>query len=58
MMTTRTRTPEEVAAIAIAGLRRGLFVIPTHLHIEEDVAERHGEIQRGLRALKEMRAGA
>ena len=58
MMTARTRTPEEVAAIAIAGLRRGLFVIPTHLHIEEDVAERHGEIQRGLRALKEMRAGA
>ena len=58
MMTTRTRTPEEVAAIAIAGLRRGLFVIPTHLHIEEDVAERHGEIQRGLRALEEMRAGA
>ena len=57
IMMTRTRPPEEIAAIAIAGLRRGLFVIPTHLHIEEDVAERHGEIQRGLRALKAMRTG-
>ncbi|MFP8877895.1 MAG: hypothetical protein VCB99_13560, partial [Myxococcota bacterium] len=58
MMMTRTRSPEEIAAVAIEGLRRGLFVIPTHPHIEEDVAERHGEIQRGLRALKEMSAGA
>ena len=58
MMMTRTRPPEEIATVAIAGLQRGLFVIPTHPHIEEDVAERHDEIQRGLRALKEMKTGA
>ena len=55
MMMTRTRPPEEIATVAIAGLQCGLFVIPPHPHIEEDVAERHDEIQRGLRALKEGR---
>ena len=51
-----TRPPETVAAIAIAGLERDLFVIPTHPHIEEDVAERYGEIQRGLQALRDFDA--
>jgi len=52
-----TRSPETVAAIAIAGLEADLFVIPTHPHIEDDVAERYGEIQRGLEALREFDAG-
>jgi len=52
----RTRSAETVAAIAIAGLERDLFVIPTHPHIAEDVAERHGEIQRGLQALRDFDA--
>ena len=48
----RTRSPETVAAIAMAGLEDDLFVIPTHPHIADDVAERYGEIQRGLEALR------
>ena len=54
---TRTRSAETVAATAIAGLERDLFVIPTHPHIEDDVAERYGEIQRGLQALRDFDAG-
>jgi NAD(P)-dependent dehydrogenase (short-subunit alcohol dehydrogenase family) len=45
------RTPAQVAAIALEGLRRGLFVIPTHPHIREDVSRRHAEIERGFRLL-------
>lgn len=46
-----SHTPDQIAATALAGLRRGLFVIPTHPHIEADVAKRMGEIDLGLRAL-------
>ena len=51
LMAERLRQPDEVAAIAVEGLRQGLFVIPTHPHTREDVQERYDEIQRGLRSL-------
>jgi NAD(P)-dependent dehydrogenase (short-subunit alcohol dehydrogenase family) len=47
----RTRLPHEVAEAALEGLRRGLFVIPTHRHIREDVAVRYREIERGFETL-------
>lgn len=47
----RTRTTREVAETALAGLRRGLFVIPTHPHTRQDVEARYREIERGLDAL-------
>ncbi len=50
-MGSLARSPDEVAACALEGLRRGLFVIPTHPHIRDDVAERFREIERGLDAL-------
>jgi NAD(P)-dependent dehydrogenase (short-subunit alcohol dehydrogenase family) len=45
-------SPDEIAARALAGLRRNLFVIPTHPHIEADVARRYEEIRAGLAALR------
>ncbi len=50
-MASLQRSADEVAATALAGLRRGLFVIPTHPHTRGDVAQRHAEIERGLDAL-------
>lgn len=47
----RSRDPREVAEAALAGLRRGLFVIPTHPHIREDVRARYDEIERGFAGL-------
>ena len=47
-----SHTPDQIAATALAGLRRGLFVIPTHPHIEADVERRFGEIRAGLAALR------
>lgn len=47
----RSRDPREVAQTALAGLRRGLFVIPTHPHIREDVRARYREIERGFEDL-------
>ena len=47
-----SHTPDQIAATALAGLRRGLFVIPTHPHIGADVEQRLGEIQAGLAALR------
>ena len=44
----RSRDPRTVAEAALAGLRRGLFVIPTHPHIREDVRARYDEIERGF----------
>ncbi|MEZ4334282.1 MAG: SDR family oxidoreductase [Myxococcota bacterium] len=43
--------PDAIAARALAGLRRGLFVIPTHPHIGDDVEARQAEIRAGLAAL-------
>lgn len=43
--------PDEIATRALAGLRRGLFVIPTHPHIADDVDARYAEIRAGLAAL-------
>lgn len=45
-------TPDQIAARALAGLGRGLFVIPTHPHIENDVDRRFDEIRAGLAALQ------
>ena len=45
------RSAEQVAATALAGLRSGLFIIPTHPHIREDAEARFAEIGRGLDAL-------
>lgn len=42
----------DAAALAIAGLRRGLFVIPTHSYILADATERFREIQRGFEVLE------
>lgn len=47
-----SHTPDQIAATALAGLRHGLFVIPTHPHIGTDVEQRFGEIQAGLAALR------
>ncbi len=46
-----SRTADEVAATALAGLRRGLFMIPTHPHIATDVDHRYAEIREGLAGL-------
>lgn len=48
---TLALTPDDVAARALAGLRKSLFVIPTHPHIAQDVERRHAEIRAGLAAL-------
>jgi NAD(P)-dependent dehydrogenase (short-subunit alcohol dehydrogenase family) len=44
----------EAAAIAIAGLRRGLFVIPTHSHLLADATDRFREIERGFQVLEPL----
>lgn len=48
---TLSLTPDAIAARAVEGLRRGLFVIPTHPHIANDVEHRYEEIRAGLAAL-------
>jgi NAD(P)-dependent dehydrogenase (short-subunit alcohol dehydrogenase family) len=48
------RPASEAAAIAIAGLRRGLFVIPTHQYMLADAAERFREIERGFQVLEPL----
>jgi hypothetical protein len=50
-MESLQRSAEQVAATALAGLRRGLFVIPTHPHIRADAAKRLRGIERGFEAL-------
>jgi NAD(P)-dependent dehydrogenase (short-subunit alcohol dehydrogenase family) len=50
-MSDLRRSPDQVAAVALAGLRRDLFVIPTHPHIRADAAERFREIERGFEEL-------
>lgn len=47
-----SRTPDQVAATALAGLRRGLFVIPTHPQIATGVDHRYAEIRDGLAAVQ------
>ncbi|MCR9095090.1 MAG: SDR family oxidoreductase [bacterium] len=47
----RSRDTRDVAEAALAGLRRGLFVIPTHPHIREDVQLRYREIERSFEGL-------
>lgn len=53
-MASQQRSAEQVAITALAGLRRGLFVIPTHPHIRADVAQRFGEIERGFEVLAQL----
>jgi NAD(P)-dependent dehydrogenase (short-subunit alcohol dehydrogenase family) len=43
---------ERAAAIALAGLEKGLFVIPTHPHELEDATLRFREIERGFDVLQ------
>jgi NAD(P)-dependent dehydrogenase (short-subunit alcohol dehydrogenase family) len=45
------RSAAQVAATALEGLRRGLFIIPTHPHIRADAARRHAEIERGFQVV-------
>lgn len=42
---------ERAAAIALAGIAKGLFVIPTHPFVREDAEARHRDILRGFEAL-------
>ena len=51
---TMYRPASDAAAIAIRGLRRGLFVIPTHPHLLADATERFREIERGFQVLKPL----
>ncbi len=44
-------SPDVIAERALEGLRRGLFVIPTHPHTADDVDHRQAEIRAGLAAL-------
>lgn len=44
----RMRPASQIAAIALEGLRRGLFVIPTHPHMRDDVNDRYREIMQGF----------
>jgi NAD(P)-dependent dehydrogenase (short-subunit alcohol dehydrogenase family) len=48
LMESMLRSPDQIAATALAGLRDGLFVIPTHPHIESDARARFMEIERGF----------
>jgi NAD(P)-dependent dehydrogenase (short-subunit alcohol dehydrogenase family) len=43
--------PDAIAARALEGLRRGLFVIPTHPHIADDFEQRAAEVRAGFAAL-------
>ncbi len=43
--------PDAIAARALEGLRRRLFVIPTHPHIADDFEQRAAEIRAGFAAL-------
>lgn len=55
LIRTLSLTPDAIAARALEGLRRGLFVIPTHPHIGADVDARYAEIRAGLAALPATR---
>ena len=44
-------TPERCAEIALAGLDAGLFWIPTHRHLADDMAARHDGIAAAVRVL-------
>jgi NAD(P)-dependent dehydrogenase (short-subunit alcohol dehydrogenase family) len=44
-------TPERCAEIALDGLDKGLFHIPTHAHLADDMAARHDSIAASVRAL-------
>lgn len=51
-LSTLYRPASHAAEMAIEGLRRGLFVIPTHAFIEQDAAERYQDIVRGFGILE------
>lgn len=44
-------TPQRCAEIALAGLDAGLFYIPTHRHLADDMGPRHDGIARAVRIL-------
>tara|TARA_A100001037_G_scaffold256261_1_gene242309 strand:- start:24757 stop:25596 length:840 start_codon:yes stop_codon:yes gene_type:complete len=44
-------TPDECAAIALRGLKAGLFFIPTQAHIKDDVTRRYQEVCNAFETL-------
>lgn len=44
-------SPERCAEIALAGLDAGLFYIPTHAHLADDMAPRHAGVADSVRLL-------
>jgi hypothetical protein len=44
-------TPDRCAEIALAGLDAGLFWIPTHRHLSDDMAPRHAGVAQAVRVL-------
>lgn len=47
-------TPAQCADRAIAGLERGLFYIPTHAHIREDMQARIDELDAAFAAMRDL----
>ena len=47
-------SPEACAARAIAGLERGLFYIPTHAHIRQDMQARLDELDAAFAAMRDL----
>jgi NAD(P)-dependent dehydrogenase (short-subunit alcohol dehydrogenase family) len=45
-------TPERCAEIALAGLDAGLFYIPTHRHLADDMRPRHDGVAEAVRVLR------
>jgi hypothetical protein len=44
-------TPDRCAEIALAGLDAGLFWIPTHRHLADDMEPRHAGVANAVRVL-------
>ncbi|MBU6372341.1 MAG: SDR family oxidoreductase [Alphaproteobacteria bacterium] len=47
-------TPEACAARAISGLERGLFYIPTHAHLRDDMQDRIDELDAAFAAMRDL----
>lgn len=50
-------TPERCAEIALAGLDAGLFYVPTHAHLADDMDARHAAIKAAVRTLALLPGG-
>jgi short-subunit dehydrogenase len=51
LLQTLHQPASQAAATTLEGLRRNLFVIPTHMFTREDAAARHRDIERGFELL-------